>query len=72
MVQQLRKELEQQMAELGAQQLALASLGGERDACRSAFQDATQHAEASLPKPEAMCSTPTFAFGLSFCSSCHR
>lgn len=47
LVQQLRKELEQRAAELGAQQLALAGLGGERDSCRSAFQEATQQAEAS-------------------------
>ena len=37
--------MEQRAAEIGAQQMALAGLGGERDACRSAVAEATQRAE---------------------------
>lgn len=44
-LQQLRKELDQRSAEVGAQQMALTGLGGERDACRSAVEDASQRAE---------------------------
>ena len=52
-MQELRKEVQQRSAEVGAQQMALAGVGGERDACRSAVQETSQRAEVrhgvSLP-----------------------
>ena len=56
-MQELRKEVQQRSAEVGAQQMALAGVGGERDACRSAVQEASQRAEVrpgfSLPLKSA-------------------